>query len=81
LIFLGFLYPGRGESEKALEYLQPFAYDKPIELRMIIILEEFPRFQDLQSDPTFQQILGKLRARWEDEHDILENWFDENDSL
>jgi TolB-like protein len=79
-IILGNLLALRGQGDRAMHYLKKFDLQKPVQSWIISLLES-PSFRDLHSDPEFQEILSQLKTRWQEEHDKLRIWMEENNVL
>lgn len=75
------VYAVRGEREKAFENLRIFNQREMMPFWMVTLIRDDPLFNNLRSDPEFQQIVRDVEAKYQSEHERVRDWLAENDLL
>ena len=70
------------EKEKAIENLKKY-YDNlsAPSLWMTSSVKHDPLFESIQNDPVFQQIVRDLELKYQQQHERVKKWLEENDML
>ncbi len=75
------VYSIQGQNEKALNYLNQIEYHISKHRWVIVWLEMSPYFDALRTSEDFQQILNTMNTLWQNEHERVRQWLEENDML
>ncbi len=81
LLILAEVYCFKNQQDKAMEYLRQIDWHSLKPLWWIVLLEDYPQYETIRSDPEFQLILSTLKSTWQEEHEKVELWMVENDLL
>ena len=71
----------RGEDEEAMEDLRKFNQMKKIPQWMVLLIKNDPMIESIRDEPGFQQIVRDVEAKYQAEHDRVQQWLEENDML
>ena len=80
-IDLGSAYAAKGDKEQAYMNLRMFNQAEGIDAFNIIILRNDPLFDSIRNEPEFQQILKDAESKYQEEHERVRQWLEENDML
>ena len=78
---LACIYAVKGDKEKAFRYLEEYGnrkYSRPVE---ISLLKNDPMFDNIRQDERFQSIAEKMKARYQQEHERVRKWLEEQRML
>ena len=78
---LACIYAVKGDKEKAFRYLEEYGnrkYSRPFE---ISLLKNDPMFDNIRQDERFQSIVEKMKARYQQEHERVSKWLEEQRML
>ena len=78
---LACIYAFRGEKKKAYENLKFFDQLERIPLWWIALFRIDPFFDSIRDEPEFQQIVRDVEAKYQEEHERIRQWLEENDML
>ncbi len=67
--WLASIYSLKGEKEKALKYLKEIKNREFIYRDMLMNLEHLPLFDNIRSEPEFQEILADAQTKYQKEHE------------
>jgi TolB-like protein/lipopolysaccharide biosynthesis regulator YciM len=81
LVKIAGVYTLKGESDKAIEYIRSIDSNSLMPRWHFVILEADPSLEGIRSNPEFQIILNRLKSIWQEEHDKVEVWLEENELL
>ena len=74
-------YAFLGDKEKAFENLRLYYRESMKQLFMVSLIKIDPMLNSLRDEPEFLQIVKKLEADYEAEHERVRQWLEENDLL
>jgi tetratricopeptide (TPR) repeat protein len=75
------VYAFMGNKEKAYENLRIFNQRQIIPLWMLTLIKDDPLFNDIKSEPEFQQIVRDVEAKYQAEHERVRKWMEEQGTL
>ena len=78
---LAITYAFLGEKEKAYQYLDELNKENTCQIRWITYLKYDPPLESIRSEERFQKILHNYEAKYQAEHDRVQNWLDEQGML
>ena len=78
---LASIYAFLGEKDKAFENLRIINQNQRMPIWIITKLENDPHFDYIRDEPEFQQILRDIEAKYQEEHERVRKWLEENDML
>jgi TolB-like protein/AraC-like DNA-binding protein/Tfp pilus assembly protein PilF len=75
------VYAFRGEKDKAYKNLRIFNQTSKMYLENVFWINNDPLFNSIRDEPEFQQIVKEVEAKYEEEHERVRQWLEENDML
>ena len=81
LLQLAQIYALTGQSNKALEYLGMVDYKELKPRWFIVRMDESPFFRKIKTDQRFQEILNTMKSVWQEEHEKVRAWLEEEEML
>ena len=68
-VFLAGIYSELNEKEKAIFYLKMFKERKTVSRFWVLLLKEFPMFDNIRNEPEFAEVLKDAEAKYQKEHE------------
>jgi TolB-like protein/Tfp pilus assembly protein PilF len=78
---LAAVYAFRGATDKAYENLRIFSQQPCVEIKWGTLLRNDPLFSNIRNEPEFQQIVRKIDAKYQAEHERVRKWLEEQGRL
>jgi len=78
---LAAMYAFLGEKDKAYENLRLVNKRQRMPLWMIKDITNDPLFDSIRDEPEFQQIVQDIKVKYQEEHERVRKWLEENDML
>jgi TolB-like protein/lipoprotein NlpI len=75
------IYAITGQKEKAIEYLYKIDYKTFKQRWFIVRMDESPFFKEIKSDQRYQDILNTMKLVWQEEHEKVRAWLEEEEML
>jgi hypothetical protein len=78
---LACIYSVRGDKAKALQYLNEYSnrnYTRPIELSLT---KNDPMFANIRNEERFKDLIRKMEAKYQAEHERVRKWLEEQKML
>jgi TolB-like protein/AraC-like DNA-binding protein len=78
---LASIYAFKGETAKAFKNLRIFSENNPCDNEWSVFLNNDPYFNSLRDKPEFQNIVRKVEAKYQAEHERVRKWLEERGEL
>ena len=76
------VYAFLGETDSAYHYLEEFSRtNAQISYFLDMLKINDPLFESIRQEERFQQLVGKMEAKYQAEHERVRQWLEENDML
>lgn len=68
-VYLSCIYSELNEKEKAIFYIKMFKERKTVSRLWVLVLKEFPMFDNIRNEPEFAEVLKDAEAKYQKEYD------------
>ena len=75
------IYSFLGETDSAYINLRLFSQKERFPLWWVTLIKDDPLFDNIRDQPEFQQIVDDVEAKYQAEHDRVQQWLEENEML
>jgi TolB-like protein/AraC-like DNA-binding protein/Tfp pilus assembly protein PilF len=75
------VYAGKGDKEKAYDYLMLLGKEHCFTLNDVTLIKNDPLFKSIRSEPEFQKIVKDMEGKYQNEHERVRKWMEEQGIL